>query len=75
MCRHINDIIFDLMCLSPCALCVRKSCELIKPFWRLGLNVDTNKTQNLELLLDVADFPKFLPIKDFQHCELDKAVD
>ena len=77
MCRHIYDIIFDLMCLLPWALCVTKSCELIKPFWRL-LNVDTNKTQNLELLLDAPDFPQFLPIEDFQHCdlcELDKAVD
>ena len=25
-----------------------------------ALNVDTKKTQNLELLLDVADFEKFL---------------
>ena len=40
----------------------------------VALNVDTNKTQNLELLLDAADFAKFLTMEDFMHYELHKAV-
>ena len=36
--------------------------------------MDTNKTQNLELLLDATDFPKFLTMEDFKHYELHKAV-
>ena len=38
-----------------------------------ALNVDTNKTQNLELLLDATDFPKFLTTEDFKHYELGAA--
>ena len=37
--------------------------------------MDTNKTQNLELLLGAADFAKFLLIEDFKHYELHKAVE
>ena len=33
-------------------------------------NVDTNKTQNLELLLDAADFANFLAMEEFMHYEL-----
>ena len=31
----------------------------------MALNVDTDKSQNLELLLDAADFAKFLKMEDF----------
>ena len=40
----------------------------------VALNVATNKTQNLELLLDAADLAKFLVIEDFKHYELRKAL-
>ena len=43
-------------------------------FKDVTLNVDTNKTQNLELLLDAADFAKFLTMEDFKHYELHKAM-
>ena len=34
----------------------------------------TEKTQNLELLLDAADFAKFPAMEDFKHYELHKAL-
>ena len=40
----------------------------------MALNLDTNKTQNLELLLDAADFAKFHAMEDFKYYELHKAV-
>ena len=44
-------------------------------FEDVALNVDTNKTQNLELLLDDADdIAKFLAMEDFKRNELHKAV-
>ena len=45
----------------------------MKTFEDVASNVDTNKTQNLELLLDASDFTKFLAMEDFKH-ELHKAV-
>ena len=45
-----------------------------KCFEDVALNVDTNKTQNLELLLDAADFAKLLAMKDFKQRELHKVV-
>ena len=45
-----------------------------KGFDDVALNMDTNKSQNLELLLDADDFVKFLAMEDFQHYELTKAV-
>ena len=41
-------------------------------FENVALNVDTYITQNLELLLDAADFTKFLAMADFKHYELRK---
>ena len=41
----------------------------------VALNVDTNKTQNLELLLDAADWAKFLAIEDFKHYSYTKLWD
>ena len=41
----------------------------------MALNVDTNKTQNLKLLLDDADFVKLRTKEDFKHYELHKAVE
>ena len=35
-------------------------------FEDVALNVDTNKTQNLDFLLDAADFAKFLAMKDLR---------
>ena len=43
-------------------------------FEDVALNVNTKKTQNLELFLDAADFAKFLAMEDFKHYELHKAV-
>ena len=43
-------------------------------FEDVALNVDTRKTQNLELLLDAADFAKFLAMEDFKHDVLHEAV-
>ena len=43
-------------------------------FEDVALNVDTNKIQNLELLLDAANFAKFHTMEDFKHYELHKAV-
>ena len=43
-------------------------------FEDVALNVDTDKAQNLELLLDAPDFAKFLASEDFKHYELYKAV-
>ena len=43
-------------------------------FEEVALNVDTYKTQNLELLLDAADFAKFIATKDCNHYELHKGV-
>ena len=43
-------------------------------FEDVDLNVDTNNTQNLELLLDAADFAKFLTMEDFKQYELHKDV-
>ena len=43
-------------------------------FEDVALNVDTNKTQNLELLLDAADFAKSLAMEYFWHYELHKAM-
>ena len=40
----------------------------------MALNVDTNKMQNLSLLLGAADFVKFLVMEDYRHYELHKAV-
>ena len=40
----------------------------------MALNVDTNKTRNLELLLDADDIAKFFTMEDFKHDELHKAV-
>ena len=40
----------------------------------MALNVDTNKTHNLQFLLDAADFAKFLAMEDFEHNKLHKAV-
>ena len=39
-----------------------------------ALNVDTDKTQNLELLLNAADFAKFLAMEDSKHYELHKTM-
>ena len=36
--------------------------------------MDKNKTQNLELLLGVADFSKFVEMKCFRYYELHKEV-
>ena len=44
-------------------------------FEEVALNVDTNKTQNLELFLDASDFAKFLTMEDFKHYESHKAVE
>ena len=44
-------------------------------FEDVALNVDTNKTQNFELLLDATDFPNFLAMEDFKQCELHKAME
>ena len=33
---HIYNFIFDLLCLLPCPVCVKISCESIKWFWRCG---------------------------------------
>ena len=41
----------------------------------MALNVDTDKSRNLELLLDAPDFAKFLEMEDFKHYELHKAVE
>ena len=41
----------------------------------VALNMDTNKTQNLELLLGATDFAKILRIEDFKHYELHNAVE
>ena len=41
-------------------------------FEDVALNVDTKKTQNLEL--DAADFAKFLAMEDFKHDVLHEAV-
>ena len=43
-------------------------------FKDVALKVDTEKTQNLELLLDAADFAKFPAMEDFKHYELHKAL-
>ena len=53
----IYYFIFDLICLLPWAVCVRKSFESYS-FEDVALNVDTDKNQNLELLLGEADFAK-----------------
>ena len=37
--------------------------------------MDTNKTQNLKLLMDAADFANFLEMEDFKHYELHKAIE
>ena len=42
-------------------------------FEDVALNVDTYETQNLELLLDAADFAKFLLTEDFKHYEEHKS--
>ena len=54
--------------------CPFDSCESINSFEVVALNVDTNKTQNLELLLDAADFAKLLAMENFKNHELHKAV-
>ena len=41
-----------------------------KSFEDMALNVNTNKTQNLEVFLDDANFSKFLAMEDFRHYEL-----
>ena len=43
-------------------------------FEDVALNVDTNKTQNSELVVDAADFSKFLAMEDFKHYELPKSM-
>ena len=43
-------------------------------FKDVALKVDTEKTQNLELLLDAADFAKFPAMEDLKHYELHKAL-
>ena len=35
---HIHNFIFDLVCILPWAVCVRKSVKLIKQFWRCGFD-------------------------------------
>ena len=40
----------------------------------MALNVDTYKTQNLEILLEAADFAKFLAMENFKHYDVRKAV-
>ena len=44
-------------------------------FEDVALNVNTGKTQELELLLDATDFAKFLVMEDFKHYELHKAME
>ena len=43
-------------------------------FEDVALNVDIEKSQNLDLLLDAADFAKFLAMEDFKNYELHKAI-
>ena len=43
-------------------------------FEGVALNMDTNKTQNLELLLDAADFANFIDEEDYKNHELHKVV-
>ena len=71
--HHIYNSIFDLICL-PWAVCVKSFVNQSNSLKDVALNVDTNKTQNLELLLDAADLAKFLAMEDFKHYELHKAV-
>ena len=74
--RHIYNFIFDLIhvCLLPWAVCVKSLVNESNGFEDVALNMDTKKTQNLELLLDAVDFAKFLVMKDFKHYDLHKAV-
>ena len=49
---------------TPWAVCVRKSCKLIKQFWRCGFECGHKKklrSQNLELLLDAAAWFRKIP--------------
>ena len=43
-------------------------------FEDVALNVDTDKTQNLELLLDADDFAEYLAMEDFKHYDLHKTT-
>ena len=43
-------------------------------FEDVTLNVGTHKAQNLELLLDAADFAKFFAMEDLTHYDLYKAM-
>ena len=43
-------------------------------FEDVAFNVGTKKTQNLELMLNAANFAKFLATEDFKHYELHKAM-
>ena len=65
--RHIHNFAFDLVCLLPWAVCVRKSLKS-NCFEDVALNVDTNKTQNSELLLSAADFDFCLGTHDVPLC-------
>ena len=52
-------------------------CRLVNQsnsFEDVALNVDTNKTQILKLLLDAAYFAKFLAMEDFKQNDLNEAV-
>ena len=55
------------------SLCKKSLVNQSNGFEDVALNVNTNKTQNLELLLDAADFAKFA-MEDFKHFEFHKAV-
>ena len=41
-------------------------------FENVALNLETNKTQNFKLLLDAANFAKFLSMEYFKHYKLHK---
>ena len=57
------------------SLCKKSLVNQSNGFGDVALNVDTYKTQNLELLLDAADFAKFIATKDVcNHYELHKGV-